>query len=147
MHKLDTLLEYLYSCGGTRRYHNRPELNQNVKEHSWGVGMIIAVLHPNPSANLLKACLFHDCSEKKYGDFLAPAKNDFPEIKELDYKINMKFWQDLEGIDYPELTNEEQDWLDFADNFECCLFTKGISESVYVSSLEKSRVLYEKLCL
>lgn len=139
------LLEYLYSCGGTRRYHNRPKLEQNVKEHSWGVVIIISVLHPNPSANLLKAAAFHDCSEKKYGDFLAPAKNDFPELKELDKKLNDKFWQDLNGIEYPKLTEEEQLWLDFADVYECCLFTREENEEVYVYSLEKSRILGEKL--
>lgn len=145
MEKDKELLEFLYSCGGTRRYHNRPKLNQNVREHSWGVALIISILHPNPSQNLLKAALFHDLHENKYSDLLAPLKNDFPEAKLLDEKCVNKFWQDLNGIEYPKLTEEEQLWLDFADVYECCLFTREENEEVYVYSLEKSRILGEKL--
>lgn len=139
------LLEFLFSSGGTRRYHNRPKLNQNVKEHSWGVGLIISVLHPNPSANLLKAALLHDCSEKIYGDFLSPAKIQFPELKELDKRCNDIFWLDIKekgGMDYPMLTEAEQLWLNFADMFECYLFSKEEeNEEILVDALARSNTL------
>lgn len=143
------ILEYLYSSGGTRRYHNKPKIDQNVKEHSWGVTVIIITLHPNPSANLLKAATLHDCSETKYGDFLSPAKVAFPEIRELDKKCNDLFWEDISnrsGLSYPILTEEEQLWLDFADRYECVLFAKeeGI-ESVLVDSLQQSEKFAVKL--
>lgn len=138
-------LEYLYKGGGTRRYHNRPELNQNVSQHSFGVVLIVSVLHPNPSPELLKAALFHDLSEQKYGDLLSPLKTDFPEAKELDRKCHELFWQNLEGIDFPELTEEEKLWLDYADVYECCLFSQNINEEIYVYSLEKSRVIWQQL--
>lgn len=143
------LLEYLYSSGGTRRYHNRPKLNQNVKEHSWGVALIITTLHPNPSASLLKAALLHDCSETKFGDFLSPAKVAFPELKELDIKLNKIFWEDIEkshGMLYPHLTEDEQLWLDFADMYECFLFAReeGV-EDIIVDALRRTDILADKL--
>lgn len=149
MNKNKKLLEYLYSSGGTRRYHNRPKLNQNVKEHSWGVALILIILHPNPSINLLKAATLHDCSEKVYGDFLSPAKTAFPELRELDKKLNFMFWDDISkenDIKYPDLTEEEQIWLDFADIFECYLFAREEeSEAILVDSLKKTEILLNKL--
>lgn len=146
---MSELTNYLYSSGGTRRYHNRPKLNQNVKEHSWGVAIIITTLHPNPSANLIKAALWHDCAEKKFGDFLSPAKVAFPELRELDKKLNELFWDDISqrfGLKYPELTEEEQLWLDYADMYECSLFSKEEdNEDVLVDSLKRSDVLAQKL--
>lgn len=143
------LLEYLYSSGGTRRYHNRPKLDQNVKEHSWGVALTIITLHPKPSPNLLKAAILHDCSETKFGDFLSPAKVAFPELRELDKKLNAVFWEDITartGMVYPHLTEEEQLWLDFADMYECYLFAKeeGV-EAVIIDALNRADVLVEKL--
>lgn len=143
------LLEYLYSSGGTRRYHNRPKVNQNVKEHSWGVALIIITLHPNPSVNLLKAATLHDCSETKYGDFLSPGKVAFPELRELDKKCNDLFWKDIsdhEGMYYPELNEEEQLWLDFADRYECYLFAKeeGI-EDIIVDALNTTDLIANDL--
>lgn len=143
------LLEYLYSSGGTRRYHNRPKLDQNVKEHSWGVALTIITLHPNPSAELLKAATLHDCSEKVYGDFLSPAKVAFPELRELDIKCNELFWKDITdstGMIYPKLTDEEQLWLNFADMYECYLFAKeeGV-EDIIVDALNRTDVLANKL--
>lgn len=143
------LLEYLYSSGGTRRYHNRPKLDQNVKEHSWGVALTITTLHPNPSASLLKAAILHDCSETKFGDFLSPAKVAFPELRELDKKLNIVFWEDIEkntGMLYPYLTDEEQLWLDFADMYECYLFAReeGV-EDIIVDALKRTDVLADQL--
>lgn len=143
------LLEYLYSSGGTRRYHNRPKVDQNIKEHSWGVALTIITLHPDPSVNLLKAATLHDCSEKVYGDFLSPAKVAFPELRELDKKCNDLFWKDIanrEGMSYPELTDEEQLWLDFADRYECYLFAReeGI-EDIILDALKMTDVLADQL--
>lgn len=143
------LVEYIYDSGGTRRYHNRPKLNQNVKEHSWGVAVIIAIMHPNPSAQLLKAATFHDCSEKVYGDFLRPAKVAFPELRNLDEKLNILFWEEVEkntGYMYPYLTEEEQLWLNFADMYECYLFAKSEGvEDVLVDALEQSKLISNQL--
>lgn len=143
------LLEYLYNSGGTRRYHNRPKLNQNVKEHSWGVALTIITLHPKPSAALLKAAILHDCSEKKYGDFLSPAKVAFPELKELDKRLNTLFWNDITaqyGMDYPELTEEEQLWLDYADLYECFLFAREEGqEDILVDALKRTDALADRL--
>src|SRR5215217_2399623 len=143
------LLEFLYSSGGTRRYHNRPKLNQNVKEHSWGVALTIITLHPDPSVNLLKAATLHDCSETKYGDFLSPAKVAFPELRELDIKCNNLFWEEISesgGMKYPELTQVEQLWLNYADMYECFLFAKeeGV-EDIIVDALNRTDVLADQL--
>ncbi len=123
MKKLDKLKQ-LYLNSRTRRYHTRPEINQNVKEHSFGVALIISTLHPNPSANLLKAAILHDCPEGVYGDFLAPAKDKFPEIAEFDKRLAELYWEEI-GIRFPELDEEEKIWLEFADRYECVLFGRS----------------------
>lgn len=146
---MNKLLQHLYSSGETRRYHNRPKLNQTTGQHMWGVATIIIALHPNPSANLLKAALLHDSPEKIYGDLLSPLKVDFPEAKELDEKCARKFWDDTKkdfGFSFPELTTDEKLWLDYADVFECCLFALSEEhEEIYIYSLTKSRVIAEEL--
>lgn len=124
---MSNLTDKIYDSGGTRRYHNRPKLNQNVREHSWGVAVIIITMHPNPTPNLLRAAILHDCSESVYGDFVSPAKVAFPELRELDNKLNSLFWEKIEeeyGLNYPHLTTEEKLWLDFADMYECFLFAQ-----------------------
>lgn len=145
MNKKETL-RYLYSAGGTRRYHNRPKLNQNVAEHSFGVALIISTLHPNPSANLLTAAIRHDLSEKKFGDFLRPAKEEFPQLKELDILLNVKFWDDLPSISQPLLSEAEELWLEYADIYECLLFAQSENcEEVFVDALTKSERVEKKL--
>lgn len=113
------------------------------------MAVILIALHPNPSANLLKAAVLHDCAEKVYGDFLSPAKAAFPELRELDKKCNDLFWDDISsnhGMKYPALNEEEQLWLNYADMYECFLFAKeeGV-EGVIVDAINKSNVLADKL--
>ena len=47
--------------GCVRRYHTLGDtISQTVGEHAWGVATLISLLHPDPSARLLKAALLHD---------------------------------------------------------------------------------------
>lgn len=142
------LLDALYDSGGTRRYHNRPKLEQNVKEHSWGVAVIITALHPNPSSELLQAAILHDAPEKVYGDILGPMKYTFPEAKALDEKCSDLFWKNIsEKYDFywPYLTEEDKDWLDFADVYERCLFSAGQNEEVWIDSFDRANELWKKI--
>lgn len=143
---MNDLTNFLYSTGGTRRYHNRPELNQDVAQHSWGVAVIILTMHPNPSVNLLKAAILHDSPEKVYGDIVSPTKVAFPEAKELDLKCARLFWEDVKNthnFDYPELTEEEELWLSFADMYECCLMNKDKNQEVYQDALSRSNAVMQ----
>ncbi len=68
------LHERIRAGGAVRRYHTRTTIgHQTVAEHSWGVAAIL--LHIcEPSAELLRAALYHDVAEYDTGDVPAQAK-------------------------------------------------------------------------
>ncbi len=109
--------------GETERAHTIPHYGSyNVAEHSWGVATLLAILHPNPSRDLILASLWHDVHERWTGDIPAPIKwclgnvtND--ELKRLSYSIN----SDL-GINF-NLSPEDIKWLKACDMLEFWLWS------------------------
>lgn len=112
---------YLYTCANTRRWHTKPDFEQNVAQHSFGVALIIATQHPNPSPELLKAALFHDLHEKKSGDMPYEVKNLSPNIRQMEELLQQNFWDEL-PIKFPKLKKEELLWLEYADMLEVMFF-------------------------
>lgn len=129
-----------YLSGKVRRWHTCVGMEQNLADHSHGVAMIIALLHPNPSANLLKAALAHDLGEFYTGDMPSPVKRDDvirERLKELESEARHSM-----GIpDWP-LTEEEHHWLAFADAYETLLFITYVAKNgPAVSHLEYNMVV------
>lgn len=99
-------------AGAVTRCHTTPHLGvHDVAQHSWGVAAIVAILHPNPSAELLKACLFHDVAERWTGDVPYPMKryagDHDPAIEEAIHDKLKLPWQ----LSSPE----DRLWLKAAD--------------------------------
>ena len=113
----------LLESGDVRRWHTCPSLEQNVAEHAWGVATILALWHPRPSADLLRAALLHDCHEKKFGDIPSPTKRAFPELVEREEAYELLFFDEL-GFEspYDQLVSSDFAWLDWADKLEAYLF-------------------------
>lgn len=127
-----------YLSGKVRRWHTCVGLDQTNADHSHGVAFVIAMLHPNPSANLLKAALFHDLGELGSGDMPSPAKRD----KILAERIKVLQQETLRQLRIPEinLTEEEQDWLSFADAYETYMFIHYAASGPSISHIEQDMV-------
>lgn len=121
----NTSLPAIYEAGFVKRWHTHlMPVEQNLGHHQWGVAVIIALMHPNPSVKLLKAALLHDCHEKKLGDWPHSAKDENPALAEFEKAYERKFRIE-HGIDY-HLEADEQLWLAFADRMESFYFLSGI---------------------
>lgn len=118
----------VYESGAVRRYHTkRVHQSQTVADHAWGVAMLITLLHPEPSANLLKAALLHDVAEVITGDVPYTAKEAYASLKaacrDAEQEVE-KFFRVREYM--AGITFEEMQWLKAADMLELVLY--GMSE-------------------
>lgn len=118
----------LRAGGYVRRWHTVHTLReQRVDSHSGQAVSLLLCLHPAPSHSLIKAVLWHDCSERVVGDAPSPGLRAFPEYRRL--------YEELELVvalrDHPpmhtaltELTTEERQWLRAVDLLEAFLFAR-----------------------
>lgn len=110
------------ASGDTTRYHgDNAVIHQIVSAHSWGVAMIIALMHPNPSGSLMKEALLHDVGEKFAGDNPHPAKMAFPELRRAS-KVAEAYHRDALSVPVATLSDSDAEWLQFADMAECALY-------------------------
>ena len=122
-------VQALLQAGEVERLHAVPHVNNyNVGFHSWGVAVIITLLHPNPSANLLKAALLHDVGERYVGDVPSSIKwmgETAAEARRLHQQVEddvLRLFHVFE-ICKP-LDNEEQLWLKGADMLEFLIWCR-----------------------
>ena len=94
----------------------------SVGHHSFNMMALLSILHPEPSAELYRAILWHDVAERWTGDIPTPLKRQFPEIKE---KL-MVFESKLIGqLTKPfELKHEEKLWLKAVDMLDLWLWAR-----------------------
>lgn len=121
----NTSLPEIYESGFVKRWHTTlMPVEQTLAHHQWGVATIIAILHPNPSATLLKAALLHDCHEKILGDWPYSAKEENPSLAEFEKAFEQRFRYE-HNINY-KLESDEQLWLTFADRLESFYFLSSV---------------------
>ena len=103
---------------GVSRFHTMPTIgHQSVAEHSYGVVMLVIWLTDGAaSANLMKAALYHDLPEHFLGDIPAPAKWDYPDLKEAAHRVEEQVHKRA-GTEL-ELTTAEHNLLKIADMLE-----------------------------
>lgn len=102
----------------TRWHVERIEL-QRVSDHCHGVAVILCFIC-DPSANLLKAGLFHDLAEKHAGDMPAPVKWEYPQIKAFLDELEERVQERL-GLTV-DLTTEEERLLKIADYLDAAYY-------------------------
>lgn len=113
---------YMYMSGTQiSRYHlKRTSRPQNVGEHSARVAMLVSLVSPACSANVLKAALLHDISELATGDVPSPAKWANPALAQELRRVSGDF-EALHGLRI-DLTDDEARLLKWADLADGCLF-------------------------
>ena len=126
------ILEF-YTTGETSRWHNKPLIPpQSVKHHTAGMLMLLIKLHPNPSANLMRAIVEHDLPETDGFFFDAPydVKQEFPVLREMEAIAEEKF-REYFGLPKVFLTDVEHLWLKYIDGLEsiCYIATSVSSEN------------------
>lgn len=109
--------------GNTERTHTTPHHGSySVAEHSWGVATLLAILHPDPSKDLILAAMWHDVHERWTGDTPAPikwclGKVTIDELKRLENSIDSSL-----EIDF-NLTRGDIAWLKACDMLEFLLWS------------------------
>ncbi|MEY4863793.1 MAG: hypothetical protein RLZ51_1888 [Pseudomonadota bacterium] len=107
-----------------QRYHTNPHLarvGQTNADHAHGVASIIAMLHPEPSAALLRAALWHDAGERWAGDLPSPFKEEFPDVARQHRFAEQRLALRAAPLE-PMLTPDEESWLKMADGLEALFF-------------------------
>ena len=109
-------LIYGYRASHVQRWHCRGHMLRAdyVGRHSHGVAVIIATLNEDPSAELLKAALYHDLGEFAVGGDLEhrPGRENRKLYAAIDKLEQEELWQ--HGYQ-TFLSNEDHAWLKAAD--------------------------------
>ena len=110
--------------GGTKRTHTTPHHGSySVAEHSWNVASLLAILHPDPSKELILAGLWHDVHERWTGDMPAPIKWCLGKVAKDEFKrLEISIEENLE-IDVA-LSTDDIKWLKACDMLEFWLWCK-----------------------
>jgi len=105
--------------GETTRYHTVKVIEpESVAAHSFGVALICNYLTNNaPSANLLRAALFHDLAEQETGDIPAQVKWENKFLKTILEKLEDDF--NIKNELFIELSEKEKFILKCADGLQC----------------------------
>ncbi len=120
IHKIRAIRE----GGKTERTHTTPHHGSySVAEHGWGVATLLAVLHPDPSRDLILSAMWHDVHERWTGDIPSPMKwkfNDIvkEEMKRIETAIDISL-----DISYIHLKDYDHKWLKACDMLEFWLWS------------------------
>ena len=121
--KTDKQIQATREGGAVNRYHTGVALRPyTVAIHSFNAVSLLMLLNPAPSANLIKAVLWHDVGERWIGDLPRPATWMEPELGELYENLEKRILDKLELFN--ELTPYELKWLKAVDTLELWLWTR-----------------------
>lgn len=120
--KIDKLIR-LREAGNIERAHVLPHHGSyTVGKHSFDMALLLLALHPNPSFELLRACIVHDLGERYTGDVPHPAKMADGELARR-IERQERAARSMMGVDFT-LDVEEQRWLTGLDMIEFLLWCK-----------------------
>lgn len=107
-------LTQIMKGGAVKRYHTVTMIQeQTVAAHSWGVACVLLDVLTYPSAELLKAALYHDVAESMVGDCPATTKWRYPDLARELNKAEDEV-ESLLGVSCL-LSDTEKQCLKFAD--------------------------------
>jgi 5'-deoxynucleotidase len=119
----------LYLSGFVQRYHTHPtlaRLGQTLAHHQWGVATLLAKLHPEPSAALLKAALWHDVGEFVSGDVPYTAKRNNVALSYESKRVEDRAREEITGHMFIEVGDSSL-WLELADRLEAYLYVNTVA--------------------
>jgi len=134
-------IETFRAAGAITRYHTvRTLRHQSIAEHSWAVTMLVLMVHPTASPELLKAALVHDVAEIVTGDIPATAKWKHPQIKnildDIEAQFNARYdidlvldpfeTQVLKWCDMMELVLWCQEEMELGNRYATPIHTNGV---------------------
>jgi 5'-deoxynucleotidase YfbR-like HD superfamily hydrolase len=116
------------AAGYVTRYHTLRHLgSQNDAEHSAQALVLLMMLHPNPSKNLIWAVLCHDMAELYAGDSPAPALRLNDKFREGYHEVEATTFRNVfpsANAAITTLTAEELNWLKAVDRLELVLWCR-----------------------
>lgn len=106
------------------RCHTTPTLHmQSVGEHTFGCLNILYTIDHAPSAQLVRALLWHDAPEAIGGDVPAPAKRLSAKLKEGITEMEAAIIKEYDLIGEDQLTPLERDKLFYCDLMDLAIFS------------------------
>lgn len=145
---MPTLVEktwFMREAGDVIRNHTWPTLrNQTDGGHSFNAVMIYLIFCPEPTLDVVKVLMTHDCGERGAGDLPAPAKWANPQLN-VEYEICedkvLSKWSPVSV----ELDKEGSIWVRMCDKFEFALFVLEELSFGNRYALSKWRAVVESL--
>lgn len=121
----------IFEGGAVKRFHTFKNGAQNNAEHQWRVAMIVALLEPSASRDLILEALTHDTYECITGDVPSTAKDQYPGLKEMLCKIEESLDESFK-IKSDKLTEYDRFILKLADHIEAYLFANEMFSKGHV---------------
>tara|TARA_R110000851_G_scaffold59347_11_gene137446 strand:+ start:30082 stop:31002 length:921 start_codon:yes stop_codon:yes gene_type:complete len=115
-----------YRAGQVARYHSQPEMNvlrQTNADHTAGMLALLYIIDEFPSADLIKAIVYHDSPELFGGDLSYPFKKAFPDFVAEHDRLSSKLAAEA-GIPVVKLSPQDTKWLFLLDRLEASLYCK-----------------------
>lgn len=109
-----------YLSGSVQRWHQNPVMaraGQSLADHQGRCVHLLVVLHPSPSAELIRALATHDGGELDAGDLGLPFKRDNPDMARAHARFETRAREAIFGPD-PELGPREARWVGLIDKLE-----------------------------
>jgi HD domain-containing protein len=118
-------LMFCYNAGQVRRWHARTHVirQETIASHTWSVVMLILLLHPNPSKELIYAAMVHDVPEFVTGDIPRWFK-DYEGVRNLISAAEEGILSKYALWHEQDLVPEDLDWLKAADLFDAWMFLR-----------------------
>ena len=109
-----------YLSGSVQRWHQNPVMaraGQSLADHQGRCVHLLVVLHPSPSAALIRAMATHDGGELDAGDLGLPFKRDNPDLARAHAIFETGAREAIFGPD-AELVPREGRWVGLIDKLE-----------------------------
>ena len=130
-----------YLSGSVQRWHQNPAMaraGQSLADHQGRCVHLLLVLHPDPSAALIRVMATHDGGELDAGDLGLPFKRDNPDLARAHGVFETRAREAIFGPD-PELTLYEARWVGLVDKLEAACWVLLIAPDHYARVVRNER--------
>lgn len=119
----DRQIMELWDAAYVKRWHTENIVGeQTVGSHSFGVVLLLLLLHPEPTQTLLRAAAFHDLAEKWTGDLPTQLKWSHPELRAEHDRVEEACEKHKDIYMDDALTQIEKNWLKACDMLDAYMF-------------------------